>query len=98
MKRYYYPNRILDNKILPFVIEVTTGLNVYYKIRGNDTMYKADCLLDKKHGKLSVSIDEYLIIIIGWKAEEKEFGHQIFKQEKKIFDSADTAPTQQSTG
>ena len=57
-KRYYFPNRILTDKRIPFMIQITSGLTVYYQKPGSNQLFKADSILH-------ISIDDYNIIVKG---------------------------------
>jgi len=62
-KRYYFPNRILIDKHIPFIIQITSGLTVYYQKSGSNQLLKADSILHKKTHFLNISIDDYNIIV-----------------------------------
>ena len=65
MHKRYYPNMIINDSHLSFVIQITKTLRVYYKKYGSDTLYRADSIYHKKTGHLNISIDDYNIICTG---------------------------------
>jgi len=102
-KRYYFPNgEIIDNRI-PFTIQITTGLTVYYSKSGNNQLFKADSLYLKKTQTLNISIDDYNIIITGRKKQTKEqkekkenpgFVYKIYYKGVELKDENQTADKQ----
>lgn len=64
MKRYVYYNTVLKDERLPFKIEISRSLTVYYSYPNSNQLMKAD-VLHHKIGWLSISIGDYLIIVKG---------------------------------
>lgn len=71
-KRYYFPNGIIKDDRLPFEIQITTGLKVYYSFKGKTQLFKADSLYSKKTQTLNICIDDYNIIVTGRKKQTNE--------------------------
>jgi len=75
-KKYYYPNRVITDVRLPFLLHITSGLTVYYSHDGKNQLYKADSIFTKKTKFLTISIDDYTITIKGMD-KEKNFIYEI---------------------
>ncbi len=63
-KRWYFLNKVIDDEKLPFVIEITSGGNVYYRMRSGKAigvLRKADHFRDEKRHSLFISIDPFEI-------------------------------------
>ena len=75
----YYKNRVLNDRILPFDLEITTSLKCYARLK-NGEMRKADVVIFKKTGFVSVSYDQISVLIKGWK--DGKFIYDITKNGK----------------
>lgn len=65
-KRCYYPNRKIIDDRLPFEIQITTGLKVYYSYDGQTQLYRADSIFHKRIKWLDIFIRDYNIIVKGF--------------------------------
>lgn len=97
MKRFYFPNGIINDKRLPFEIQITTGLTVYYHNKGSSQLFKADSYYNKKIQTLNISIQDYTIIVKGRNKPTEEqkinkqpgdYIYEIKHKGKKLLDSS----------
>jgi hypothetical protein len=67
-KRWYFHNKTIDDLKLPFVVEITSGFTVYYKMRegrDKDVLRRADTMLVPKLHHIVIDILGYNILATG---------------------------------
>jgi hypothetical protein len=67
-KRWYFHNKTIDDPKLPFVVEITSGFTIYYRMReGRDAgvLRRADTMIVPKLHHIVINILSYNIIATG---------------------------------
>jgi hypothetical protein len=63
-KRWYFVNKEIDDPALPFVIEITSGFTIYYRMReGRDkgVLRRADSMITPKTHQIVIDIEPFVI-------------------------------------
>ena len=97
-KRWYFVNKIIDDSKLPFVIEITSGFTVYYRMReGRDkgVLRRADSMLVPKMHHIIIDVLGYNILATGIDTKGSVTyvvykDGEVFSQYKKEEESANT--------
>lgn len=78
MIRHGYRNIEIKDDRLPFVLEISRSLTVYYKSKkGNGELRKALSRVDKKTNEISVSVEGFVINIKGRDPITREIVYEI---------------------